>query len=358
MNSETAPSVVVGESGHRHPRLLKLRPFKNKKPTSGSSYGRFLLVAVAVLVVAGLIWLVDEKVIHHNVVIGQTVITPAQVKELTTEVTNYTRATGNHYGQPAKKVAQDDLVLNAALKDQAAKHHVQVTQAEIDFAQASQYAQYKTKAAYQQHLRAVGIANLVNITAENNLYETKLENVLILQKSVFVISINYDTPYFNTASDPAALRAQATKTMQTKFLPLFRQGKSEAQIAAQADLNYTQTNPNVSASVYFTGMPVAAFYVRGCTTATPCFNDVKTGTFAKLPGIVSTASELNKLTKVGQYSGVITTQAGFIGIIQLSSQTPGAYSSWDQFTKAYEQKYAPQFAVLTAGPVRGGVGGL
>ena len=345
MTNKTASTVVVGEGEHRHFRLPKLRLPKSTGPAT-RKYGRFLEVAVLIIVIAVFGFFVYKKAVDHNITIGKTVTTPAEIKELTDEVTTSTKDGQGSYGQPAKNVAQDDLILNAALKDQAAKHNIQVTSADIDLTLSSQYKVYGSKTAYERYTRLSGITNLAQITAENNTYEPKLENLVIAKKTLFVVNINYDAPYFNGSTDPAALRAQATKIMQTKFLPMFQHGLGEAQIAAAADLNYTRTNPEPNVSIFFDSMPVTAYYMAGCTTAQPCFNDVKGGTFASLPGIVSTQSKIDQLTRVGQYTDVFTSEAGFIGILQLSSQTPGAYNSWDALTKSYEKKYAPQFAFL------------
>jgi len=282
-----------------------------------------------------------------NIKIGDVTITPTDIKTLSNQLSKYSKQLHNSLGGPAVKVAEDDLILNAALKDQAHKHNITVTQADLDSAIPSQ-SLANGKSVYNQYLKSTGLAMMTNVLNENKVYESKLENVVIAKKNLFVVGITYDAPYFNNSKDPAALRAQATKTLQTKFLPLFEKGESEAQIAAQTDLNFTgSNNPAGNPNVFFTSMPTEAWNNLNCTTATPCFNDAQVGHFASIPGIVSTASKVAQLTKVGQHTNVYTFKAGFIGIIQLTGQTPGAYNSWDQLTRSYKKQYAPQLTVKT-----------
>ncbi len=277
-----------------------------------------------------------------NVVIGKTTITPKQVNELRDEITQYTKKNKNvSFGKKSPHtVARDDLILNAALKNEADKYDVKITQADIDKTQANQYHAYGSKADYESFIKYEGITKFNRVTAENDTYEAKLEDKIIAKKKLFITAIIYDTPYINGSTNPssATLRARALKTMQNKFLPLFQQDKSDKAISA--NVNIGPNAKNINNSIYFNSVPSTAFYVYNCTTAKPCLNDVKSKPLAGLPNAVSTQSEIDKLTKVGQHTGVINSEAGFVGIIRLAGKTTGNYNSWDQFLKSYENKYA------------------
>jgi hypothetical protein len=322
---QSAASVAVGAKA---PKLSK----KNILLGIGA--------ALIVLILLGLGWHLYND--HRNVTIGSITITPQQVNELSDEIASYTKKHKDvGFGGTPHKVARDELILNAALKKEAATHHITVSRADIEAAQTTQYESYGSKANYEQFVKANGMAQHSKITAENQAYEAKLSDVLLAKKNLFVAAIIYDTPYVNNSTDSAGLRTQALQTMQNKFLPLFQQGKSDTEIAAQTDINPKKpvSNPG-SSSAYFTSMPSVSFNATGCTTAKPCFNDTKSKPLSGLPAPVSTQSVIDKLDTVGQNSGVVNTEAGFVGILQLTGKTDGSYSSWNQFLQSYENKYA------------------
>lgn len=333
---KSASATVVGEDSQAAQKKFKLPKNFGKLLAAG-------LIGLALLICLG-------KLIQHinnnnkNVVIGNTTITPKDVNELSDEITQYTNKNQNvSFGKSPHKVARDDLILNAALKNEAAKDHVTVTQADIDAAQTNQYHAYGSKAAYARFVRLEGIPQLTKVTSENDAYKAKLENKVIAKKDLFIAGIIYDTPYVNNSKNPTpeALRKQALQTVQNKFLPLFQQGKSAAEIAAQADISPNRPNTNNGAgSPYFSSMPSVAFYAHGCTTAKPCFNDVKSKPVSGLPPLVSTQNAVDKLNTIGQNTGVINSEAGFVGVIRLTGKTSGSYNSWDQFQQSYEKKYA------------------
>lgn len=306
-----------------------------------------LLIGLVFIVLIGLF--VYNKVANRStaITIGSTTVTPKEVDDLTNEMTQYAKRDKNiHYNPSPHKVARDYLVLNAALKDQAAQHHVKVTQQDINAQLAQNYKSYGGQRQYEQFLQAEGITTLGRIQSENTTYETKLENVVLAKKNLFVAGIIYDTPYVNSSNSPTPtqLRQQALQTVQNKFLPLFKEGKGTAYIASQANISPGRpavNSTNTSTGTYFNSMPSVAFYPKGCTTAKPCFHDIKPKTpISGLPAAVSTQSVVDKLNTVGQNSGVINSEAGFVGIIELTGKTGGSYSSWDQLLKAYEKKYA------------------
>jgi hypothetical protein len=353
MDEEKEPKPKKGLKGD--PSQLNTQTDISKNSKKKNVFSAFVTVVALALVIGGIVLAVrlahernPNSLPTKNIVIGKTTITPANIKTLSEQLSKSSKQLHYSLGGSAVQVAENDLILNAALKDQAVRHTINVTQADLNSVIPQQSLVNGSKSAYDQYLKSTGQAMMTEILNENKVYESKLDNIVIAKKNLFIVGINYDAPYFNNSSNPAKLRTQATNILKTKFLPLFKKGESQSQITAQADLNYTGSNhPVYNPQIFFTGMPSFAYNYYNCTTAKPCFNDAEVGHFASIPGIVSTETKISQLTKVGQYTDVFTSKAGFIGIIQLTGQTPGAYNSWDQLTQSYKKQYAPQLAVTT-----------
>jgi hypothetical protein len=354
MSKKTNSDQVTASEPSRQsiPAVTQEESVNDEKGLSGKSHKKklavvIILLAVVVLAIVVLYNYKSQKKQPSNIVIGSTTITPQEISEFSKEVARYSKVNDVKFGHPAKQVAEDDLILNAALKDQAAEHHVTVNQNDIDSQFSKRYASYGSKDAYDNFVKKAGFANLVRVVAENNVYEAKLYSKVIATKNVFVVFIGIDTPYVDSSKNPAALRAQATKTLQTKFLPMFKRGWSNTKIASYTDVNLLSSKrPANNIEQYYTSMPVIADTFNNCTTAKPCFNDQPS---YKLLGIVTAQSKLDSLMKVGQYTGVFTSKAGFIGIMRLTSKSSGSYNSWDQLLQDYKDRYKSQLSTLAFG---------
>jgi hypothetical protein len=298
----------------------------------------FFVVIVGILVA----WKVYNSYVNRPVDIDNTTITSQEIKAYAAEVNTYATSHHENFGGTPTQVAVNDLVLNAALKDQAQKHHITLTQADINTALSSKYQAYGSQEAYQAALKALGITNIMKIRDENTAYESILQNTLIANKELLLVGIYYDSPYFSNSNNQAALRAQATQIMKSKYLPLFQKNLSKQAIGQQTTVNTldpdtTQTNQS---QLFFTGMPVTDMYVSNYSAATPYFNE----SGDNIPGVVSTNQAANSLTKVGQYTKVETFKSGMIGIMRLEGETNGPYNSWSQLLQQYKDKYAKSLA--------------
>ena len=329
--------ATIQSSGQKKRRFSRLRNKRVLKYFVG-------LIILALIVTAG--WHIYQN--SKNVVIGKITITPKQVNGLADEMNNYKKQYKNvSFGKSPHDTARNYLILNAALKTEADKYHVKVTQNDLNKAQPTSVGpnssiSYQAIDSYNNSAQV-----FANINAENTAYEAKLENKIIAKKDFFIAAIIYDTPYVNNSTNPTptALREQAYGTMKNKFLPLFQQNKSEKTIISAVDIAPGKQAPS---ETYFNSMPSVAFYARGCTTANPCFHDLKSKPISGLPAAVSTQSEVDKLTKVGQSTGVFNSEAGFVGVMRLIGKTSGNYGSWDQFLQHYENKYAKGKLVASA----------
>ncbi|MFI5270683.1 MAG: hypothetical protein ACHQT9_01385 [Candidatus Saccharimonadales bacterium] len=280
------------------------------------------------------------KIPTSNIVIGSTTITPSEIRSLSSQLSSYGKSLKTSFGSNLDETATRDLILNAALIDQAHKLGVNISQDEYNSV-LSQYTPVDTSSAnYKNYVNSNHIALATKILNDNRVYESILNDKLIKSKNLFIVGINYDSPYFNQSKNPSYLRSEAVKILKDQYLPLFQKGESPDQIASQVTLNYTLPNkPQYNIDIFFKSAPTYAYNQTNCTDAAPCFNDAQVGKFASIPGIVSAQSQVDSLNKVGQHTGVFISKAGFIGIMQLTSQTSGSYKSWDDMTNSYTKKY-------------------
>ncbi len=333
MDQKTAQTVVVSEE----------KPRRRRSPIKLSAKSGLIVFFVGLLIIL-IGWRLYEVHANKTIVIGDTRITQTEIKAYATEIQRYSAAEHESFGGTPTQVADNDLILNAALKDQANKHHIALTQTETDAALQYKYNAYGSKQAYQAALRNLSIVNIMKIRDQNIAYESILQNVLIAKKQIFMVGIYYDSPYFGKSQDPAALRAQATKILQTKYLPLFKQHLSRQAIDKQVTVGTLTPNTNTTpaqSQLFFTSMPVTDMYIPNYSAANSTFNESGNN---QVPGVKSANQAVNSLNKVGEYTPVETFKAGFIGIISLQAQTKGAYSSWNQLTQQYKVKYAKGLA--------------
>lgn len=308
-----------------------------------------LALALGILVA---VWLVAYGIFHYittrPVTIGDTTITHKQFVDYANAIKNFTKDHNEDFGGTPMQAAQNDLILNAALKNEAKKYHVTVTQDDIDASLQNQYDALGGKQNYQDAVSGRGLTDVMKVRNENTVYESKLHDNLIAGKKIFLVDIPFDTSFFNSvksAKDRNALVDLASQTLSKKFLPLFQQKLPKEQIAAQADIDtFKLSSPSNSTAPFvdnhglYIKMFVSTMYVPEITADQNYFNDQDTDT--SVSNRVSANDTVKKLNTVGQYTGVVTTKAGFVGIFRLEGKTSGAYSSWDQFLQQYKSKYA------------------
>ncbi|MGH7240523.1 MAG: hypothetical protein ACREHG_10750, partial [Candidatus Saccharimonadales bacterium] len=311
MDKDATPAAVVNNK-KSHRGFLK-------RPSLKAS----MLGILVILLMVAIVWKIYDSYVNRPVVIGGTRITSQEINAYAAEIKRFTATHKENFGGTPTQVAKNDLVLNAALKDQAQKHHVTLTQADIDAALKNKYEAYGSKQAYQAALKSLSIVNIMKIRDQNTAYESVLQNTLIANKQLFMVGIYYNAPYFTRSQDQATLRAQATKVMKNKFLPLFQKHLSKEAIGKQTTINELDPlSPGGNSSLFFTGMPTTDMYIPSFSDAQPTFNDSGND---NIPDEKSTNQAAESLTKVGQYTPVETFKAGFIGILRLEGKTQGSY---------------------------------
>src|ERR1035438_2354488 len=142
----------------------------------------FLLLLIVIIFIAGLFKHKNNPntIPNYNIKIGSTTITPSEIREFSQQVNIYSRQLKINLGGTPVQVAENDLILHAALIDQAKKNKVIITQADLNSVIPSQ----ESVAEYQEILKNSGVGYFTQILNDNKLYESKLENVLIKKKNL------------------------------------------------------------------------------------------------------------------------------------------------------------------------------
>lgn len=347
----TNDRATTQESGKRH--LLKGRYSRSKKIALALSV--FLVVSVVVLLLFG-----DSR--NENIIIGDTEITRKDIDKYDALVQKMLKS------DPAKKIEGDPredainrLVLNAALKNEAKKLDVKVTDDDIANALERSFQdkdeQDKYINQFKQNYRAF-------VDLENKTYQLKLEDKLITKKNLTVVNVMFDTPYFKklTRGDVQVEYTKAKKRLNNELMPLIKSGASKEEIAKHTDTIWYDENKddgNQDLFLYMDG-PVTAVdtitgYMKGVTT----FNDIDdtnyiNGNVGKLFG---TANQIDSLRKVGDYTDVFAGKTGGFFIMRLDSKTSGSYDSWDDMLYKYKKQYVDGKLDIAINAARSGIMG-
>jgi hypothetical protein len=306
----------------------------------------FIVAAVIVLVVAGFAFhKITQKHQGFPVTIGGTTITAQDVINYAAEITAYQKLNPqSNFGASPTQVAVNDLVLNAAFKDEAKKLNQPLTNADIENAS---YAPLNTAAQKQQYITQLDSgATAIRIRAENIAYEQKFSNALIAKKNLTIVGIDFDTPYFAQAPQAKvqSLYDQAQARIQNTIMPLMKRGASDNEIGNKVDLSFKNgllTKGNDNYQQYFQKAVLDMDVETGYTTGTNLFNDISSTSYVRgnVGKLYSTNAKINSLTKVGQYTDMFSSKAGIFMVIRLDSENGGKYNSWNDFLAQYKQQY-------------------
>ncbi len=315
-------------------------------------------VAVGVLllvVVAGLIIL---KVTHKHkgfpITIGSTRITVQDVNNYAAELKAYSKLNPNsNFGGSPTQVAVNDLVLNAAFKQEAQKLNKPLT--DSDIAQANSYGGTMTTAQQQQYLAVLHSENkALQIRAQNIAYEQKFDSTFIARKNLMIAGIDFDTPYFANApqSQVQSLYDQAKARVQNTIMPLLQQKASDTEIGNHVDLSFKNgllTKGNDNYQQYFQKAVLDMDVKTGYTDGESLFNDIDSTGYLRgnVGKLYSTNAKIDSLKNVGDNTGVFASKAGIFMVIRLDSKTGGSYNSWSDFLAHYKQMYGLTSTSLT-----------
>lgn len=326
--------------------LEESRKYHFKLPSLGAKKKVLLPVVIAAVVICLGVYLtvsfLHKRAENNTIKIGNTKITKNDINTFADGFTDYKKE------NPAiilpdnlKQFALDALVLNAALKADAQKFGVTVSDAELldKLIKTVADGRYNTLADY----RKTPQGKMLLIQNENVLLKAKLEDKLLAKKNLFGVLLTYDTVYFNTMPKDKAEAAQkkAQEDMKAKFMPAFQQKKSKEEIAKLTDVN-NLNKENIDDAKYADlgkrSYTIAEYYADYRNDGT-VFNDIPDT--EKILGreigdMVDTDQKVSELKKAGDYTNVFASENGAYMILRLESKTDGAYNSWEEYLDHYK----------------------
>jgi hypothetical protein len=325
------------------PDNIQTPPNKKRLPHISLS---LILIVLVVLVVAGLIvYKLTYKRHGFPIVIGTTRITAQDVTTYAAQVKAYKKLNPNtQFGSSPTQVAVDDLVLNAAFKNEAQKRNQPLTDADVIPASMQQYYTAAEKAKFISNYHTE--AKLLQVRAQNVAYEEKFSDTLIAKKNLMVAGISIDTPYFNQApkSQVQSLYDQAKARLQNTIMPLLQQKASDNTLSKHVDLTFKNgylTKGTNDYQTYFHKNVLSIDIKTGYTAGEPLFNDQNNTDYIRgnVGKPYSTADKISSLKNVGDHTDVFLSKSGVLMIIRLDSKNGGTYKSWDDFLARYKQQY-------------------
>jgi hypothetical protein len=314
------------------------------------------LYIVGLLIIVGTLYFFLTGGFHRNtVVIGNTQITKKKVDDFAQQLSDYQKShPGASFGSNLSQYASDKLILNAALKLEAKKYNVTLSDDDLAQAGSLKFPSQQAETGYFDSLRNAGTSiQLINM--ENVAYQTKLQNKLLDKKELTVVNLMLDTPYYRNLPQNQVQAAynKAKSRMENTFLALVSKGVSEQDIAKKADIASPSDNaPAVSTAednaaiarelAQYNNQGVVSVgeveYQKGVTN----FNDNDSTSWIRgnIGKVYQTSDKVDQLKNVGDNTGLFASKAGNFTIIRLDAKTGGSYDSWADFLNYYKNRYA------------------
>jgi len=368
LNSPNQKSV---ESNYHTSRVAPVKPPNKKKKWILFGIGAAVLVVVITFFSYRYYQqrVAEENTKNSKIVIGDTTITQDDIQRYIRSAQTYkTNNPSVAVGDNLEQVAIDDLVMNAALKKEAKENKLSLTDQELrkiykipddqpEFKSQIEFLRTTDQPEYYQ-----------NTNSENFALREKLNNTLIARKSLFYVSVNFDTPYFylpENISKSEELHKQAKDILTSQFLPLFEKGESNQEIAKKASVNYTVSNPqNSDTAPFFKGIVSTADYMKNYQSEiqsgdpnviTPLtietlepsespsnFKDLQDVDYgARIDDLRNTNKEIDKLSNIGDHTGVFASKSGAFMIVRLDKKSDGRYTNWQDFLDQYKEQSVP-----------------
>jgi hypothetical protein len=293
-----------------------------------------LIVAISALFLAVIVLLVqhfviqnqNEAVIEDGITIGDITITKETVDK---NVSGMQAAVDDNpdmsFGEgDVRSIAIDNLLLNAALKDEANKCGLTITKEDI-----IKNAEFVSDAEHYESLE-----DYSKVIAENKAYEKLAKKCILQYKEVFRVIYQYDAPYYGRLNGEQLKAAfdYDKQRLETIYMPLFRQGKSTEEIVALVAQNMPSIDPAQQYNYVYNNPAFAIADISDVDNDNHAYNDIMDLDYpVELGEVVSINEAIAKLTKVGQYTDVLTGADGTFSISRLDNISGGAYKDYDEF---------------------------
>ena len=286
-----------------------------------------------------------------KITIGSTTITSADIEQDATELQTYINVTPNVStvdNKTAYEAVADELIVNAALKDELHNYGIQVTDEDL---LASNNIILEEGESLDDRLGEEG--TMERLHYENNAYKTELSHYIIAKKYYTMASVNFDAPYFRRINDSDVMRYEygaVEQKLKDEFLPLLQHGaiaedlgsiSDETDNIFDGDMEWSGDNSNLMQ--LYNSRPV---YVASKSALNKDFyTSVRSDSeHAKLLPDIESVQDMNEvlwdMDEIGDVAGPIYTKADLFLVARLDDIGPGKYDSWDSYEKSILNRYA------------------
>ena len=325
---------------------------KNKKHLSRKKIyiivSAVLLFILAVVLAVAYLLPKTPSIKQGNITIGDITITP-------NDIDNYVKSIQDFKSQnpdvildgDERTIAINDLIMNAALKQNAKINNVTVSNKEI-LAEAYIFISSDQEADSSIDYMLGDKNSMSRVRNENVAYQSKLNDYILARKGLFIVSITFDSPYFRNLTPRDSIQSEydsAKNKLQNDILPLFDKKSTKEDIAKYTDINNLDDDFS-DAEKYigeYNGFYSVSNYYSGFQENSNFFNNISDTTsyvFGDVGKIYKIDDKIAELKNIGDYTDVFASQTGEFAIIRLESQTKGKYNSWEDFLEYYKRQYA------------------
>lgn len=310
------------------------------------------LLVILLLVLGGLtaLWLSSNKdkqqptVTISSFKIGDTEITQQDVQAYTQQLQDYNAKNPNlNFGGNLSEVALDDLVLLAALKEEAKKNGVEIAPGDIEALRKERNG--GKDPASNSSPTAYGIEKVADTRDQIEVYKRKLETKLISRKDLLIVSIPYNTPYHASATKSwDELNQEAKAILANDFKPMLESGTTTDEVIDKTDVSVVKDKGknNSDLDQYSKKLVTITSSFTDYSPAKSLFNDeegLEKKLGIKIDGLVDTDSKVAELREEGDVTDVFASKAGAFMVIRLDKKTDAPYSSYDELLREYKQNY-------------------
>jgi len=331
---------------------------KRLRPRTRSA--KVLAIASAVLLVSAVAYAIYEQLHGDDIVIGDTRITKND-RDAYMQLVEETKKANPEldFGGKDGQVALNDLLLNAAFKQEAKKRGDKLTSDDLIKVAGEPL---DSKEQQQQYLDNLQMSSkLIRIRTENEAYKKKYSETLLIKKDLLISHITFDTPLHARASAQEVQRLynQGAQELRQDILPLMKSGASRDEIAKLSDVVlFGEHKKGVyDYQQYFDKLVIVTDYMEGYD-AQQGFNEINNDSYLRgnVGKLYSTNDKIAQLKKVGDTTDVFASKAGSHMIIRLEGKSKGTYNSWDEFLDHYKNEYVGK--KITFAPLKEGLQGV
>lgn len=311
----------------------------------------FIIIGVLItisLIAAAVAYLLPKNptIKDGDIKIGDITITKKRIDDYSKIIADYKKSHPEALldGDTAS-IASDDLIMNSALKYYAKKYNQVVSSEDVLAAAYISLPSGQDADAFLLN-KLGGESSMGRIRNENLAYQKKLAKYVLLMKSLFVIRLSFDTPYFaNLPRDDVQAAYDASRArLENDFLPMFKSKLSKEDIANRTDVNSLDSDysDDQDYQKYANGLVVNANMDSNYRADGAYYNNIDTTGYIRgdVGKLFNMDEKITTLKNVGDHTPVFASKTGEFAIVRLESKTKGEFNSWQDMLKYFKSKYA------------------